>query len=194
MWWWVTHNHHSWRRCTTTTTTATRTTHHHDHHSAAPPSCRTTIMPHHHHAAPPPCHTTTMPTTRKTHRQRKQQVSDLFNSQEALGNISPLTAIEKFSSARNGKIWADLWWLSGYSRSNSIGPYAKEFFVVGRYLSRQNKAEAYYAPGRQQLWYDIHCPKLFPITSTCNSRKFKIYYPVPTRRRESHTNPCWPLC
>ena len=34
----------------------------------------------------------------------KQQVSNLFNSQEGLGNISPLTAIEKFSGVRNGKI------------------------------------------------------------------------------------------
>ena len=34
----------------------------------------------------------------------KQQISNLFNRQEALGNISPLTDIEKFSGARNGKI------------------------------------------------------------------------------------------
>ena len=33
----------------------------------------------------------------------KQQVSNLFNSQEALGNISPLTAIKEFSGVRNGK-------------------------------------------------------------------------------------------
>ena len=31
---------------------------------------------------------------------------DLFNSQEALGNKSPLTAIEKFSGVRNGMIRA----------------------------------------------------------------------------------------
>ena len=36
----------------------------------------------------------------------KHQFSNLFNSQEALGNISPLTAIEKFSDVRNGKIRA----------------------------------------------------------------------------------------
>ena len=39
----------------------------------------------------------------------KQRISNLFNSQEALGNISPLTAIEKFSGARNGKIRADFY-------------------------------------------------------------------------------------
>ena len=39
----------------------------------------------------------------------KQQVSNLFNSQAALGNISPLTAIEKFSGVRNGKKQADFY-------------------------------------------------------------------------------------
>ena len=39
----------------------------------------------------------------------KQQISNLFNSQEALGNISPLIVIEKFSGARNGKIRADFY-------------------------------------------------------------------------------------
>ena len=32
----------------------------------------------------------------------KQQISNLFNSQETLGNISPLTTIDKFSGLRNG--------------------------------------------------------------------------------------------
>ena len=31
-------------------------------------------------------------------------ISNLFNSQEALGHISPLTAIEKFTDVRNRKI------------------------------------------------------------------------------------------
>ena len=39
----------------------------------------------------------------------KQQVLNLFNSQEALGNMSPLTTIEKFSGVRNGKIQADFY-------------------------------------------------------------------------------------
>ena len=39
----------------------------------------------------------------------KQQISNLFNSQEWLGNISPLTAIETFSDLRNGKIRADIY-------------------------------------------------------------------------------------
>ena len=41
----------------------------------------------------------------------KQQISNLFNSQGALRteNKSPLTAIDKFSGARNGKIRADVY-------------------------------------------------------------------------------------
>ena len=39
----------------------------------------------------------------------KQQISNVFNSQEALGNISPLIAIDKFSGVRNGKIRADFY-------------------------------------------------------------------------------------
>ena len=34
----------------------------------------------------------------------KQHISNLFNSQEALRNISPLTTIEKFNGVRIGKI------------------------------------------------------------------------------------------
>ena len=109
----------------------------------------------------------------------KQQVSNLFNSLEALGNISP-HCHRKFSSARNGKVQADFSML--VKISISIGPYAKEFVVLGK----QNKV--YYTRARQ-LSYDIQCSKLFLITSTYNSRKFKLYYPVPTRREESQTHP-----
>ena len=54
----------------------------------------------------------------------KQQISNVFANQESLRveNISPLTAIDTFSGARNGKIKAG--------------------------LGKQNKAEAYYTRGR----------------------------------------------
>ena len=39
----------------------------------------------------------------------KQHISNLFNSQNALGNIPPLTAIENFSGVRNGKVQADFY-------------------------------------------------------------------------------------
>ena len=39
----------------------------------------------------------------------KQHISNVFNSQEGLGNISSLVANEKYSTARNGKIRADFY-------------------------------------------------------------------------------------
>ena len=39
----------------------------------------------------------------------KHQISNLFNSQEALRNISPLTGIEKFRGVCNGKIQSDFY-------------------------------------------------------------------------------------
>ena len=39
----------------------------------------------------------------------KQQISNVFNSQEALGDIPPRIAIEKYSGGRNGKIRADFY-------------------------------------------------------------------------------------
>ena len=39
----------------------------------------------------------------------KQQISNLFNRQEALGNISTLTAIERSSGARIGKMRGDFY-------------------------------------------------------------------------------------
>ena len=67
----------------------------------------------------------------------KQQVSNLFNSQETLGNISPLTAIERCSGVRNGKMQADFYDdCQDIPDPISIGPYTKEFVAVGRLLSR----------------------------------------------------------
>ena len=39
----------------------------------------------------------------------KQHISNVFNNQEALGNISPLIAIEKYCDVRNGKIQAEFY-------------------------------------------------------------------------------------
>ena len=39
----------------------------------------------------------------------KQAISNVFKIQEALGNISPLNAIETFSGVRNGRIRADFY-------------------------------------------------------------------------------------
>ena len=122
----------------------------------------------------------------------KQQISNVFNSQEALGNISPLVVIEKYSGVRNRKILADFYNdCQNIPDPSALDPMQKNLLLLDDcFLSKQNKAEAYYTPGRHNIRYDIHCSKLFPITSTYNSRKFKLYYSVPKRREESHTYPC----
>ena len=98
---------------------------------------------------------------------------------------------------KNGKIRADFYGdCQDVPDPSSLGHMQKNLLLLGDcFLGKQNKAEAYYTRGRpNNCGYDIRCPKLFPITSTCNSRKFKLYYTVPTRRKESHTYPRWPLC
>ena len=77
-----------------------------------------------------------------------QQIPNGFNSQEALGDIPPLIAIETYSGARNGKIRVDFY---EYTRSISIGPCTTEFVAVGQ-LGKQNKAEAYYTRGRHNCY------------------------------------------
>ena len=67
----------------------------------------------------------------------KQQISNVFNSQEVLGNISPLVAIEKYSGVRNGKIRADFYDdCQDTPDPSALEPYAKEFVAVGRLLPR----------------------------------------------------------
>ena len=80
----------------------------------------------------------------------KQQVSNLFNSQEALGNISPLTAIEKFSDVRNGKVQTDFYNdCQDISHTSALNPAQKNLLLLDDcFLGKQNKAEAYYIRGR----------------------------------------------
>ena len=81
----------------------------------------------------------------------KQQISNLFNRQEALGNISPLTAIEKCSGARNGKIRANFYGdCHDIPDPSALGPAQKNLFLLDDcFIGRQNKADAYYTQGRQ---------------------------------------------
>ena len=109
----------------------------------------------------------------------KQQISNVFNSQEALGDIPPLIVIEKYSGARNGKIRADFYDdCQNIPDPSALDPAQKNVLLLDDcFLGKQNKAEAYYTRGRHNnVRYDIHCSKLFPIISTNNSRKFKRYY------------------
>ena len=124
----------------------------------------------------------------------KQQISNLFNSQEALGNISPLTAIETFSGVRNGKIRADFYhYCQNIPDPSAVDHTQKNLLLLDDcFLGKQNKAKAYYTQGRH-LWYDIIAQNYFRLPRHTIG-KFKLYYPVPTRCEESHTYPHWPLC
>ena len=70
----------------------------------------------------------------------------MFNSQEALGDISPLTAIEKFNSVRNGKIQADFYDdCQDIPDPSALDPTQQNLLLLDDcILGRQNKAEAYY--------------------------------------------------
>ena len=72
----------------------------------------------------------------------KQQISNLFNSQEALGNISPLTAIEKFSGKRDGKNFYDD--SQDIPDPSALDTTQKHLLMLDDcFLGKQNKAEAY---------------------------------------------------
>ena len=87
----------------------------------------------------------------------KQQISYLFNSQEALGNISPLTAIGKFSDVRNGKIQAEFYDdCQDIPDPSALDPMQKNLLLDDCFLGKQNKAEAYYTRGRHNNYDTIY--------------------------------------
>ena len=101
---------------------------------------------------------------------------------------SHLIAIEKYSGVRNGEIRADFYDdCQNIPDPSALDPTQKNLLLLDDcYLGKQNKAEVYYTR-TQQLRYDIHCSKLFPLTPPYNSGEFELYYPFPTRHEESHT-------
>ena len=114
----------------------------------------------------------------------KQQISNVFNSQEALGNISPLIAIEKFSGARNGKLRTDIYDdCQNIPDPSALYPTQKNMLLLDDcFLGKQNKAEAYYTGGRHNNCDTIYIAQNY--FSIYNSGKFKLYYPFPTRHEE----------
>ena len=88
----------------------------------------------------------------------KQQVSNLFNSQDALGNISPLTVIEKFSGVRDVKIQADFYDdCQDIPDPAALDPTQKNLLLLDDcFLGKQSKAEAYYTRGRH-----THCDTIY---------------------------------
>ena len=83
----------------------------------------------------------------------KQQISNVFANQEALrvANISPLTAIDTFSGARNGKIKADFYDdCQNIPDPSALDPMQKNLLLLDDcFLGKQNKAETYYTRGKQ---------------------------------------------
>ena len=62
----------------------------------------------------------------------KQQNSNLFASQEALWNISPLTSIEKSSGVRNGKVQADFYECQGIPDPSASDPAQKNLLLLDK--------------------------------------------------------------
>ena len=119
----------------------------------------------------------------------KQHMSNLFNSQDALGNISPLTAIEIFSGVRNGKIRADFYDdCQDIPNPSALDPTQKNLLLLDDFfLDKQNKAEAYYTQGRHNNCDTIYIAQNYFRLPRHTIRENSNYYPVPTRREESHT-------
>ena len=78
----------------------------------------------------------------------KQQISNLFANQEALrvANISPLTAIDTFSVARNGKIKAYFYDdCQNIPDPSALDPMQKNLLLLDDcFPGKQNNAQAYY--------------------------------------------------
>ena len=82
----------------------------------------------------------------------------MFNSQEALGNISPLIAIEKYSGARNGEIRADFYDdCQNIPDPSALDHIQKNFLLLDDcFLGKQSNAEAYYTRGGHN-----NCDKIY---------------------------------
>ena len=90
----------------------------------------------------------------------KQQISNVFANQEALvlANISPLTAIDTFSGAPNGKIKADVYDdCQSIPDPSSLDPIQKNLLLLDDcFLGKRNKAGAYYTRGRHNSYDTIY--------------------------------------
>ena len=80
----------------------------------------------------------------------KQQISNVFNSQEVLD--SPLIAIAKYSGVRNGKTRADFYDdCQNIPDPSALDPTQKSLLLLDDcFRGKQNKAEAYYTRGRHK--------------------------------------------
>ena len=116
----------------------------------------------------------------------KQQISNVFNSQEALGNISPLIAIEKFSVARNGKIRADIYDdCHDIPEPSALDPMQTNLLLLDDcFLGKQNRAEAYFARGRHNNRDTLYIAQnhfRLPLHKIRENSNFIILFPQHTK-------------
>ena len=80
----------------------------------------------------------------------KQQISNVFNSQEMPQSQSPLIVIEKYSGVPNGEIQTDFYDdCQNIPDPSALDPTQKNLLLLDDcFLGKQNKAEAYYTCGR----------------------------------------------
>ena len=117
---------------------------------------------------------------------RKQQISNVFNSQEALGNISPFIAIEKNCDARNGEIRADFYDdCQDIPDPSALYPAQKNLLLLDDcFLGKQNKAEAYYTRGRYNNCSTICIAQNYfrlPRNTIRENSNFIILFPQDTK-------------
>ena len=88
----------------------------------------------------------------------KQQIFNLFNSQEALGIYRLSPPLKKFSGVRNGKIRADFYDdCHDIPDQSALDPTQKNLLLLDdRFLGKQNKAEAYYTRDRHKNCHTIY--------------------------------------
>ena len=93
----------------------------------------------------------------------KQQISNLFNRQEALGNISPFIAIEKFNGACNGKIRADFYDdCQDMPDPSALDPTQMNLLLLDDcFLVKQNKDEVHYTRGRHSNCDTIYIAQIY---------------------------------
>ena len=95
----------------------------------------------------------------------KQQISNVFYSQETLGNIPSLIPLERYSGARNGKIRADF-----YDDCQNIPDPLDDCF-----LGKQNKAEVYYTRGRHNNCNTIYIAQNYFLSPRQTIRENSIF-------------------
>ena len=108
----------------------------------------------------------------------------MFNSQEALGNMSPLIAIEKFSGARNGEIRADFYdSCQNIPDPSALDPVQKNLLMLDDcFLGKQNKA--YYTRGRHNNCDTIYIAQNYfrlPRHTIRENSNLIIHFPQDTK-------------